>query len=129
MKLARIAIYATAAVALLFGWLVVDNPNLSSHAGEQVTFLSLSPQSIYGSKVAKKLLVPGAPLEEPEWLAQAQNDPDPTVRLNAIKAWAQNHTESLDPITYSLADPDAFVRARVRELLEERLARGESVSQ
>jgi hypothetical protein len=128
MKLARIAIYATAAVALLFGWLVVDNPNLSSRAGEQVTFLSLSPQSIYGSKVAKKLLVPGAPPEEPEWLIEAQNDPDPKIRLKAIEAWARNPTESLDPITYALADPDASVRARVQKLLEDRLARGESVN-
>jgi len=99
MKLGRIAIYAAAALLLLFGWLVVYNPNLSSRAGGQVTFLSLSPQSAYGSKVAKKLLVPGSLPEEPEWVTAAQNDPDPRIRLNAIEAWARNPTDSLDPIT------------------------------
>jgi hypothetical protein len=87
MKLRRIAIYTAAALALVFGGLVVSNPNLSMRAGGQVTFLSLSIQSPYSSKVAKKLLVPGSSPEEPEWLTKAQNDPDPRIRLNAIKAW------------------------------------------
>ncbi len=123
MKLGRIAIYGAAALALLFGWLVVYNLNLSSRAGGEVTFLSLSPQSAYSAKVAKKLLVPGSSPEEPEWLTEAQNDPDPRIRLNAIEAWARNPTESLDPITYSLVDPDESVRARAQKLLEDRLAR------
>ena len=123
MKLGRIAISAAVALALLLGWLVVYYPNLSSRAGGQVTFLSLSPQSAYSSQIAKKLLVPGSSAEEPEWLIEAQYDPDSRIRLNAIEAWAQNSTESLDPITNSLADPDASVRARAQALLEERLAR------
>ena len=53
MKLRPIAIYVAAALALLFGGLVVYNPNVSMHAGGQVTFLTLSVQSPYGSKVAK----------------------------------------------------------------------------
>ena len=62
-------------------------------------------------------------LEEPGWLTEARNDPDPTVRLNAIEAWARNPGESLDPVTHALVDPDESVRARAQELLEEALAR------
>jgi hypothetical protein len=85
MKIRRIAIYAAAALALVFSGLVVYNPNLSLRAGGQVTFFSLSIQSPYNSIVAKGLLVPGSSPEEPEWLTKAQNDPDPRIRLNAIR--------------------------------------------
>jgi hypothetical protein len=125
MNLGRIAIYAAAGLALLFGWRVVYNPNLSMRAEGQVTFLSLSPQSVYSSKVAKKLLVPGSLPEEPEWLSEAQNDPDPRIRLNAIETWARSPTESLDPITYSLLDPDESVRAEAQKLLQDTLARAQ----
>jgi len=64
-----------------------------------------------------------AATEEPAWLTDALKDPDPTVRLNAIEAWARNPGESLDPVTYALADQDEEVRARAQELLEEALAR------
>jgi hypothetical protein len=123
MKLRRIAIYTMAALALVFGGLAVYNPTLSMGAGEQVTFLSLSIQNPYSSKVAKRLLVPGSSPEEPEWLTKAQNDPDPRIRLNAIRAWARDPTESLDPITYSLLDPDESVRAQAQKLLQDTVAR------
>jgi hypothetical protein len=61
--------------------------------------------------------------EEPAWLSEARNDPDPRVRLNAIEAWARNPTTSLDPVTYALVDPDESVRTRAQGLLEDALAR------
>ncbi|HEY2920959.1 MAG TPA: HEAT repeat domain-containing protein [Candidatus Binatia bacterium] len=64
-----------------------------------------------------------APPQEPAWLAEARNDPDPRVRLNAIETWARNPGESLDPVTHALVDPDESVRARAQELFEEALAR------
>lgn len=123
MKLKRTAIYTAVALGVVSVGLVVHNPSVSRRARGQVTFLSMSIQSPYSSKVAKRLLVPGSSPEEPEWLAKAQNDPDPRIRLNAIKAWARNPTESLDPITYSLLDPDESVRAQAQKLLENTLAR------
>lgn len=61
--------------------------------------------------------------EEPAWLTEALNDPNPNVRINALEAWARNFRESLDPITHALVDPDESVRSRAQELLEEALAR------
>lgn len=123
MKLKRIQIYTAAALGVVLVGLIVYNPSASMIARGQVTFLSMSIQSPYSSKVAKRLLVPGSSLEEPEWLAKAQNDPDPKIRVNAINAWARNPTDSLDPITYYLLDPDESVRAQAQKLLTEPLAR------
>ena len=89
MKLKRIAIYTAAALGVVLVGRTVYNPSVSVRAGGHVTFLSLSIQSPYSSKVAKRLLVPSASPEEPEWLTKAQNDPDPRIRLNAIKAWVE----------------------------------------
>ncbi len=123
MKLGRITTYALAALALLLGELVIQNPNVSLRAGKRVTFLSLSIQSPYSSKIAQRLLVPGSSPAEPEWLLKAQNNPDPRVRLNAIRAWAQHPTERVDAITYSLLDPDDSVRAQAQMLLRNTMAR------
>jgi len=57
------------------------------------------------------------------WLAAAREDPDPSVRMHALEAWAQHPGESLDQATYALVDSDERVRARAKELLEEQLAR------
>ena len=65
------------------------------------------------------------PTEEPAWLTAEFEDPDPSVRLKAIEAWAREPEETLDPLTYALVDPDETVRARAQELLEEELARRE----
>jgi hypothetical protein len=59
----------------------------------------------------------------PPWLAELLNAPDPQVRLLGLDAWARHPGESLDPVTYALADPDESVRARAQEVLEEELAR------
>ncbi len=122
MKPKPMAICAAATVGLVFGSLAVYRPNVAARAGGRATFLSLSSLSPYSSKIAKRLLVPGAPPEEPEWLIKAQNDPNPTTRLNAIEAWARNPTDSFDPIMYSLFDPDESVRAEAQKLLAEPLA-------
>jgi hypothetical protein len=45
------------------------------------------------------------------------------VRIQALDAWARQPGASLDPVTYALVDPDASVRARAQEVLEEELAR------
>ena len=60
---------------------------------------------------------------DPEWLAAAREDPDPNVRLHALDTWAQNPGETLDPVTYSLVDPDESIRARAQALLEHELTR------
>ena len=62
------------------------------------------------------------PKDEPAWLTEALDDPDPRVRLNALEAWARESHESLNPITRALVDPDESVRARAQELFDEALA-------
>lgn len=63
------------------------------------------------------------PTEEPAWLTTARDDPNPSVRLQAIETWERESGETLDPLTYALVDPDESVRARAQELLEEELVR------
>jgi HEAT repeat protein len=63
------------------------------------------------------------PTEEPVWLTAECDDPDPSVRLQAIETWGREPEETLDPLTYALVDPDESVRARAQELLEKELAR------
>ena len=60
--------------------------------------------------------------EEPAWLIEARDDPDPAVRLQAIELWAHDPGDNLNPFTYALVDPDESVRARAEELLEAALA-------
>lgn len=48
---------------------------------------------------------------------------DPNVRIQALDAWAQHPGASLDPVTYTLVDPDESVRTRAQEVLEQELAR------
>jgi hypothetical protein len=62
------------------------------------------------------------PKEERAWVTAEFEDPDPSVRLQAIEAWAREPGETLDPLTYALVDPDETVRTRAQELLEEELA-------
>ena len=115
MSLKRIGTCILAAFVLFFGGLLIYNSNVSEGS---VTFLALNPQSPYSSKIAKRLLVPGSSPQEPEWLSKAENDPDESIRLNAIRAWAQHPTERVDAITYSLADPDDSARAQAQVLLQ-----------
>ena len=61
--------------------------------------------------------------EKPASLTPEFDDPDPSVRLQAMEVWAMEPKETLDPLTYALVDPDESVRARAQELLEEELAR------
>ncbi len=101
--------------------------NLPSRVGEQAILSVNGGRQLFtntkSSQSPKKLPVTASSAEEPAWLAEALNDPDPRVRLNAVEAWARNPTDSLDPVTYALVDPDESVRARAQELLEEALAR------
>jgi hypothetical protein len=54
---------------------------------------------------------------------EALQDPDPTVRIQALEAWVQQPDASLNPVTYALVDPDPAVRARAQELFEQELER------
>jgi hypothetical protein len=50
-------------------------------------------------------------------------DPDPTIRLYALEAWALRPGSTLDPVTYALVDADESVRARAQEVFEDVLTR------
>jgi len=63
------------------------------------------------------------PTEEPAWLTAECDDPDPSVRLQAIEVWVREPGEALDLLTYALVDSDESVRSRAQDLLEEELAR------
>jgi hypothetical protein len=119
MSFKRIATYTLAVFAPFFGELLIYNSNVSRGS---VTFLSLNAQSPYSWKIAKRLLVPGSSPQEPEWLSEAEKDPDQRMRLDAIRAWAQHPTERIDAITYSLADSDGSVRAQAQMLLQNTVA-------
>jgi len=87
-----------------------------AHPPERLAKITAAPAFRYGERTQ-------AQTPDPAWLAAAQEDPDPNVRLHALGTWAQHPGESLDPVTYALVDPDETVRARAQELLEEALAR------
>ena len=104
--------------------------------GGEHRFLASGPKGLHSSKSLEKLFVPLSPLpsatrdneqyqteEMPAWLAEALNDPDPSVRLQAIEVWVREPEETLDLLTYALVDSDETVRARAQELLEEELTR------
>jgi len=97
------------------------SPDKSARSG-QAAFLSPSLES-HGQKPSEKLPVPVSSAEEPAWLTDALNDPDPKVRIQALETWAQHPGEKLDPVTHALVDPDESVRARAQELFEEAMAR------
>jgi HEAT repeat protein len=61
--------------------------------------------------------------DPPPWLAELLHAPDPSVRIQALDAWARHPGASLDPVTYALVDQDQSVRERAQEVLEEALAR------
>jgi hypothetical protein len=56
-------------------------------------------------------------------LEEVDQQPNPQVRMAALEVWAAAPSESLDPVTYALVDPDEAVRARAQELLEQELVR------
>ena len=64
-----------------------------------------------------------AEMEEPVWLEEALNDPDPKVRMQALDYWSEHPGEKLDPVTNALVDPDERVRTHAEKLFEEALAR------
>ena len=99
-------------------------------------FLASPPGGLHSSNSSEKLFVSLSSLpsatrdkeqyqteEMPAWLAEALDDPDPQVRIQALETWGRHPGETLDPLTYALVDPDETVRARAQELLEEELAR------
>jgi hypothetical protein len=104
--------------------------------GGEDRFLASGLTGLHSSKPSEKLFVPLSSLpsatrdneqyqteEMPAWLANALDDPDPRMRIQALEAWAKHPGETLDPLTFALVDPDEAVRGRAQELLEEALAR------
>lgn len=104
--------------------------------GGENRFLASGSEGLRSWKASDKLFVPPSSLpsatrdndqyqteEMPAWLAEALDDPDPHVRIQALETWAQRPRETLEPLTYALVDPDESVRTRAQELLEEELAR------
>lgn len=102
--------------------------------GREDTSLASGAEGLQGSKASDKLFVSLSSLpstttdneqyqaeEVPAWLAEALDDPDPHVRIQALEAWAQHPRKTFDPLTYALVDPDEAVRMRAQELLEEKL--------
>ena len=61
------------------------------------------------------------------WFAEARENPDVTVRLQALELWAEQPDDAIDPVTYALVDEDEHVRARAQELWEQQLTQ-EAVS-
>lgn len=60
------------------------------------------------------------------WFAELRENPDATVRLQALEFWAQQPGTGIDPLTFALVDEDEEVRARAEELYEQQLAREEA---
>ena len=118
-----------------------SSPDRSDGGSPQVVggedrFLASGPKGLHSSKPLEKLFVPLSPLpfvmrtneqyqteEMPAWLAEALDDPDPRMRIQALETLAQHPGETLDPLTYALVDTDESVRGRAQELLEEELTR------
>jgi hypothetical protein len=62
------------------------------------------------------------------WFAEARENPDATVRRQALELWAEQPGEDMDPLTYALVDEDEQVRARAEELWEQQLTREETAA-
>ena len=60
------------------------------------------------------------------WFEEVRENPDVTVRLQALELWAEQPGEDMDPLTYALVDEDEEVRARAEELWEQQLTREEA---
>lgn len=60
------------------------------------------------------------------WFAEIRENPDVTVRLQALEVWAQQPGDTINPVTYALVDGDEHVRARAQELWEQQLTREEA---
>jgi hypothetical protein len=57
------------------------------------------------------------------WYAAAREHPDVGVRLMALEHWAQQPSETIDPVTAALVDEDEEVRTRAEELYDQHLTR------
>ena len=63
------------------------------------------------------------------WFAEMRENPDVTVRLQALEVWAQQPGDTIDPLTYALVDEDEDVRARAEELWEQQLTQEAAATQ
>ena len=59
------------------------------------------------------------------WFEEVRENPDVTVRLQALELWAEQPGDGIDPLTYALVDEDEQVRARAEELWEQQLTQEE----
>jgi hypothetical protein len=63
------------------------------------------------------------------WFDEVRENPDVTVRLQALELWAEQPDDDIDSLTYALVDEDEQVRARAEELWEQQLTREEAATQ
>ena len=57
------------------------------------------------------------------WYAEAREHPEVGVRLMALERWAQQPSETMDPVTAALVDEDEEVRTRAEALFDQQLTR------
>jgi len=97
------------------------NPESSASPGPLAAF----PASNYAPAPAAQ--EEPAPLPEyldlPSWIAQALDDPEVSVRLQALDTWAQQGAQApLDPLVVALDDEDDDVRTKAMEIIEQQWA-------
>jgi hypothetical protein len=110
-------------VSLVSGWRLSSERTSAGKSAQTVAVekASRSPSTSAGGHATP--YAGRTETELPTWLAEALNNPDPSMRVRALETWAQHPGEHLDPVTYALVDPDESVRARAQELLEAVLTR------
>jgi hypothetical protein len=62
------------------------------------------------------------------WFAEARENPDATIRLQALEVWAQQPGDDIEPVLEALGDEDEAVQARAEALWEQQLAREEAAA-
>jgi len=97
------------------------SPSVSNNPFTPATF----PASNYAPAPAAQ--EEPAPLPEyldlPSWIAQALDDPEVSVRLQALDTWAQQGAQApLDPLVVALDDEDDDVRTKAMEIIEQQWA-------
>ena len=61
------------------------------------------------------------------WFEAVRENPDVTVRLQALALWAEQPGDGLNPLTYALVDEDEQVRARAEALWEQQITQEEEL--
>jgi len=92
-------------------------PDKSVVSAKSISTMRIAPATNHPKYDAPVRVEIASSFEEPS------QHSDPQMRLAALEVWAASPSESLDPVTYALVDPDEAVRVRAQELLEQELMR------